>query len=829
MSDNREFFIGKEFDFENMKLTDNKIFYDPADLTTHMFVTGMTGSGKTGLCVGLMEEAALQNIPAIVIDPKGDLTNLVLHFPDLLPEDFEPWIDPEAARREDKTQLEKATETATSWKNGLADWGIGKENIERLKNSAEFTIFTPGSTSGVAVDILSSFAAPELDWNEHQEILRERISSNITALLGLIGYNDIDPLSSREHILLANIMEHFWSKGQSFDLSDLIMQTQSPPFDRLGAFPIDRLFPEKDRFALAMKLNNFLASPSFQTWMQGKSLDIQKMLYTDDGKPKQSIFYIAHLSDNERMFFVTLLFGAIESWMRRQSGTSGLRAIVYFDEILGYLPPVANPPSRPIMLRMLKQARAFGVGLVLATQNPVDMDYKALSNAGSWMIGRLQTDQDKERLMDGLQSASGNIDRSEANKLLSNLGKRIFLLHNVHEKGLKLFSTRWVMNYLAGPMTRSQIPALNELAGVNKRKGSSSNGRSAANEPKTQPLKSQSSAAEPTITQSVMKPVIPSGIMEYHLPNNLTLQNAAKNDNVNLSSTSKITAIEYHPRLLAQAEIRYLDRKYNIQTMQKKTTIVEDETGRMVRWEDHLINPIEPNLLEHNALPETGYQQVPVWMVDPKTLKILQSDFEDWIYRTDHLKIKASESLKLYAGPDVSEQVFDSEIKEAVKEQMDLEIEKVKTTYEKKITALQQKLEKEKRDVENAEDSLGQRRLEEAGTHGEVLLAFLSKRRKSISSSLTKRRMTAQAKAKLEKEKEDVEFAIENLKALEEEMKSSIAQLEAEWMGKKNEITEINITPLKKDIFVEFFGIAWVPYYIVDVDGKNYRICAFSS
>jgi len=829
MSDNREFFIGREYDLENKEITDDKIFYDPADLTTHMFVTGMTGSGKTGLCVGLMEEAALQNIPAIVIDPKGDLTNLVLHFPELLPEDFEPWIDPEAARREKKTQLEMATETATMWKDGLADWGIYKDSIEKLKNSAEFTIFTPGSSSGIPVDILSSFAAPELDWIDNQEILRERIASNITALLGLIGYNDIDPLSSREHILLANIMEFYWSKGQSFDLSDLIMQTQSPPFDRLGAFPIDRLFPENDRFALAMKLNNFLASPSFQTWMQGKSLDIQKMLYSDNGKPKQSIFYIAHLSDNERMFFVTLLFGAIESWMRRQSGTSGLRAIVYFDEILGYLPPVANPPSRPIMLRMLKQGRAFGVGLVLATQNPVDMDYKALSNAGTWMIGRLQTDQDKERLMDGLQSASGNIDRSEANKLLSNLGKRIFLLHNVHEKSLKLFSTRWVMNYLAGPMTRTQIPALNELAGVNNRKSSTSTSRSAANEPKTQPLKSQSSASEPTITQSVLKPVIPSGIMEYHLPNNLTLQNAAKNDNVNLSGTSKITAIEYHPRLLAQAEVRYLDRKYNIQTMQKKTTLIEDETGRMVRWDDHLINPIESNLLEHGALPETGYQELPVWMVDPKTLKILQSDFEDWIYRTDHLTIKANQSLKLYAGPDVSEQAFDAEVKEAIKEQMNLEIEKIKATYEKKIAALEQKLEKEKRDVENAEDTLGQRRLEEAGTHGEVLLAFLSKRRKSISSSLTKRRMTAQAKAKLEKEKEDVEFAIENLNVLEEEMKSSIAKLEAAWKEKKNEITEINITPLKKDIFVEFFGIAWVPYYIVNVDGRNYRICAFST
>jgi hypothetical protein len=828
MSNSREFYLGKEFDFENKKLTDNIIFYDPADLTTHMFVTGMTGSGKTGLCVGLMEEAALQNIPAIVIDPKGDLTNLLLHFPDLLPNDFEPWIDPEEARRDNKSTQVKAEETASMWKNGLAEWGLTGENINNLKNAAEFAIYSPGSTSGIPVDILSSFAAPDLDWDENQEMLRERIASNITALLGLIGYNDIDPLGSREHILLANIMEHYWSKGLSFDLSDLIIQTQSPPFDRLGAFPIDRLFPEKDRFVLAMKLNNFLASPSFQTWMQGQPLDIQNLMFAANGKPRQSIFYLAHLSENERMFFVTLLFGAVESWMRRQSGTSGLRAIILFDEILGYLPPVANPPSRPIMLRMLKQARAFGVGLVLATQNPVDMDYKALSNAGTWMIGRLQTDQDKARLIDGLQSASGSIDRAEANKLLSNLGKRIFLLHNVHEKGLKVFSTRWAMNYLAGPMTRSQLPALNALAGVGQ-KPANSKPRSAANEPKTQPLKSPSAASEPSLTQPVLRPVIPSGILEYHLPNNLTLQNASQKANVTLTGSSKITAIEYHPRLLGQAEIRYLDRKYNVQTLQRKTVLVNDDTGRIIRWEDHITEPINQDLIERMALPQTGYQQLPVWMVDPRTLKILQSDFVDWIYRIENLTIRACQSLKIFAGPEVSDQEFKAQINQAIKDQLALEKVKIEANYDKKITVLEQKLEKEKRDVENAEDRLGQRRMEEVGTHGEMLLALLSKRKKSISSSLTKRRMTSQAKATMENEKKDVENAIASLTAMQQEMKNAINQLEKEWVGKVNDITEITLTPLKKDIFVELFGIAWVPFYVVDVDGKSYQICAFSS
>lgn len=830
MANDQGFYLGKQYDAESKKLTDDIIYYDPEDLTTHMFVTGMTGSGKTGLCIGLMEEAALRNIPAIVIDPKGDLTNLLLHFPDLLPQDFEPWVDPEAARRAGKTTPELAAETASTWKKGLADWGLSGENIRKLADSAEFTVFTPGSTAGIAVDIVSSFAAPNLDWDENQEILRERISSNITALLSLLGYVDIDPLTSREHILLANIMEHFWSKGASFDLSDLIMQTQSPPFERLGAFPVDRLFPEKDRFALAMKLNNFLASPSFQAWITGEPLDIQKMLYAEGGKPRHSVFYLAHLSENERMFFVTLLFGAIESWMRQQSGTQGLRAILYFDEILGYLPPVANPPSRTIMLRMLKQARAFGVGMVLATQNPVDMDYKALSNAGTWMIGRLQTDQDKARLMDGLMSASGSINRADADRLLSNLGKRIFLLHNVHGKGLKLFGTRWAMNYLAGPLSRAQIPALNALVSAGKPKKVVTGQLSAANEPKTQPIRPQTpAAAEPISTQQVTRPVLPSGINDYHLPNNLTLQNAANRENLSLTSGAKMVAIEYFPRLLAQAEVRYLDRRYNIQSLQKKTALVNDNTGRLIRWEDHTISPIEQNMIERLGLPETGYQQVPVWLMDPKTLKILETDFLDWVYRTENLKIRTSASLKIFAGPEVSDQEFAAQIDRAIQEQKKIEVEKIQAAYEKKITAMEQKLAKEKREAENAKDRLSQRRVEELGTGGELLLAFLSKRKKSISSSLTKRRMTSQAKATLEKEQADVDVAIQNLTSLQNEMKNAIQQVENDWINKGKDITETIITPMKKDIFIELFGIAWVPQYVVEIDGTRYKVNAFSS
>ena len=460
------FYLGRAYDPLKQAVTDQQIAYDPADLTTHAVVTGMTGSGKTGLCIVLLEEAALQGIPAIIIDPKGDLTNLLLHFPNLAPQDFSPWIDSDLARRAGKSLEQVATDAAGSWREGLKEWGIPPERILALKNAAQFAIFTPGSDAGIPVSVLSSLVAPEIPWQENREVLREKITSTVTALLGLVGYTDIDPLRSREHILLANIFESAWSQGKDVELAELVIQTQNPPFEKLGAFPVETFFPAKDRMELAMVLNNILAAPAFETWREGQSLNIGSMLYTSDGRPRHNIFYLAHLSDPERMFFVTLLLSAVETWMRTQSGSSSLRALLYMDEIFGYLPPLRNPPSKLPILRMLKNARAFGLGLLLATQNPVDVDYKALSNAGTWFIGKLQTEQDKNRLLDGLESAAGGISRIVFDKLISSLGKRVFVLHNIHAKQPELLQTRWTMNFLAGPLTRNQIPALNKLANV---------------------------------------------------------------------------------------------------------------------------------------------------------------------------------------------------------------------------------------------------------------------------------------------------------------------------------------------------------------------------
>ena len=654
------YFLGRIFDPKTNTTTSEPVMLDPSNLTTHAVVTGMTGSGKTGLCIGLLEEAALHGTPAIIVDPKGDLTNMVLHFPNQLPSDFEPWIDPEVAKREGKDVQQIAEETAGKWKKGLADWGLGSEQLQALADTADYAIYSPGSNSGIPVNILSSFEAPTIPWEENSEVLRERISTTVTALLGLIGLSDIDPLRSREHILLSNLIETAWMNQQSLKLTDIILQVQNPPMDRLGAFPMDSFFPERERFTLALLLNNFLASPSFQVWQQGQPLDIGALLYTKTGKPRHSIFYLAHLSENERMFFVTLLFAAVESWMRGQRGTGNLRAIVYFDEIMGYLPPVANPPSKTVMLRMLKQARAFGVGLLLATQNPVDVDYKALSNAGTWMIGRLQTEQDKNRLLDGLSSAGGTTDISQLDKMISGLQKRVFMLHSVYKSAPVLFSTRWALNFLAGPMTRDQLPAANALVGAARPGVRTADSTGAPAAQVTSPAIKEGSAI------SSSRPAVPGNIPEYFLPTNLGVSEAAAN--ARLSGPVNSEGIVYRAGLVAQAEVRFLSRQYNLEHVKKTSAILQEPGSGLIRWEEFIGNEIDSRNLETLPLPKTQFHPVPGWLTDSRKTAEIEKDFLDWIYRSDSLKLKANTQLKIFGNPEMTAADFHMKCKAAVED-----------------------------------------------------------------------------------------------------------------------------------------------------------------
>ena len=819
--DSDRFYLGRIFDPKKGEVTADPLMYDPDDLTTHAVAVGMTGSGKTGLCIDLLEEAALQGIPAIMIDPKGDITNTLLHFPELRPEDFQPWVNPDQARREDKTIEQAAADAAGLWKNGLEKWGIGPDRIQALKDSAHFAIYSPGSDAGIPVNILSSLKAPDLTWDEHREILIEKISGIVLGLLGLVGLDDIDPVRSREHILLSNIFESAWSVGKDLDLTELILQIQNPPFEKLGVLELDSFFPEKDRLDLSILLNNILAAPTFQSWIEGQSLDIESLLFGKDGRPRHSVFYIAHLSDAERMFFVTLLYSTVETWMRTQKGSTTLRALIYFDEIFGYLPPVKNPPSKTPMLRMLKQARAFGVGQVLVTQNPVDVDYKALSNAGTWFIGKLQTEQDKNRLLDGLEGAAPGLNRKTYDKMISALDKRVFLMHNVHEDQPVLFHTRWAMNYLTGPLTRIQLPELNALVNAEEYSPKRSTKKS-----QTRKVQTQTETGGQT---SSTRPNVPAGIDEFYLPNNLSFQQVVDKAGIPASQDLQYQVI-YKPVLLAQAAVRFLKRNYNLDYDLISTALVRepDRQGR-IRWDDWVSEPLDLDALERQSRPEARFQELIAPLSDGAKLREFEADYKDWIYHEVSATVRANEELEVYAGPQVTQGEFRRLCAGAAEEKLEEDIEKINESYEKKVDTIRNRLLREERELEEDKVEHSQRKLEEAGTHAENLLSLLAGRKKTMSTSLTKRRMTSKAKADVQESLEMIDQYKKELEGLVEERQEALDEVEEKWQDILEEITEIPVTPYKKDILMELYGIGWLPYYSYQDGSKQVELAAFST
>ncbi|MEM7034805.1 MAG: DUF87 domain-containing protein [Chloroflexota bacterium] len=832
-----QFFLGRSFDHTTGETSENDYVYDPDDLTTHAVVVGMTGSGKTGLCLDLMEEAALNNLPAILIDPKGDITNLLLHFPELLPADFEPWINPDNARRAGKTVGETAAETASLWKNGLAGWGIESDRIQNLKDSVHRAIYTPGSTAGKPISILASLKAPTMDWATNQEVLLEQIEGTVTALLSLIGLEDVDPVSDPQHILLSKIIADAWAAGKDVDLGELIMQTQNPPFEKLGFFSVDQFFPQKERFALAMKLNSIMAAPSFQPWITGEPLDIQSLFYAPDGKPRHSIFYIAHLSETERMFIVTLLYSAIETWMRAQVGTTSLRALVYFDEIFGYLPPTANPPSKKPMLRMLKQARAFGVGLVLATQNPVDIDYKALSNAGTWFVGRLQTERDKERLLDGLQGSGGSgFDRRTADSMLSGLGKRVFLINNVHSRGgPELFQTRWAMNYLAGPMTRNQIAGLNALAGdtppvTNTPAANIASVSTASSVPSAGSQAPQTPSVEktPLDDYTETRPAIPDSLDEYFLPRKFSLSKALEKANRRgEASEADLFGLVYLPGLLVQADVLFTDRKGSFEENQRFAAFIPDPEERgSIRFDDYEIEAIDPDDLDPDAEYDSRFGGLDAFFQNARKVKPLSKKYVDSVYRQASLNLFTNDKLKMMSLPHETEVDFKVRCEDEADKFEDAEIEKIQARFETKIDRLKEKLRKEERELDEDEAQLKALKMETMVNYGETIFNIAStflggrKRRSGISSALSKRRQQSNAQADVDEsiaEIADLRRQLEEM-ALDEE--EQLLKIDQKWADIVADLDTKKISPMKKNIAIELFGIAWQPHWLVKVDGR---------
>ncbi len=797
-----KFYLGRNYDLEQKKLEEELVLYDSKDLVTHGVVLGMTGSGKTGLCFALLEEAAMDNIPAIVIDPKGDISNLLLTFPDLAAEDFRPWINEDDARKKGISPDEFAADQAETWRKGLEDWGQSADRIRSFRDKVDLTVYTPGSNSGVPVSILSSLEVPTQQILDDNELFSERIESTVSSLLSLIGV-DADPIQDWEHILLSNIFSHCWMDDTGITLETLIRFIQTPPFDKIGVMSLDTVCPEKERLGLAMKMNNLLASPGFSTWLSGEALDIQRMLYTAEGKPRISIFSIAHLNDSERMFFVSLLMNQMLGWMRAQTGTSSLRALLYMDEIYGYLPPTANPPSKKPMMTMLKQARAFGVGLLFATQNPVDLDYKALSNIGTWFLGRLQTERDKMRVLDGLSGASASqnqaFDRKAMENRLSALGARVFLMNNVHDDGPETFHVRWVMSYLRGPMSRKQIQRLmaDKREAVTQRLQNSVAAQAAVPVEATPP--------QPDAKKVTVRPRLPRRADEYFVP----AQPGANGAN-----------IRYIPALIRLGEVRYADSKKSINGMRKLTLInaIDAERGS-INWNKSLDLPdeIQANQLSREALYGASFADLPTDLIQSKLYTSLRKELIDWLYSNDSVTLFRSPAADMYSAMDESENDFRTRLMHSARELRDEKVADLQKRFEKKIQSQEDGVQRAKERLAEQEGQATSAKLDGAIRIGSALLGAVFGKKFSMTKGRTAMAGASRAwkeSGDVGRAEEKVDRLNEELKELEAEASREIADLKESLDPMNEKLEQVRITPLKKNCSAKSVGIVWFPRQI---------------
>ncbi len=794
------FYLGGVVD-DTFERTSEPLLYDASDLTTHAVIVGMTGSGKTGLGALLIEEAALDGVPVLVVDPKGDMGNLALRFPGLAGHDFEAWIDPREAEREGTDLSSYASSVADRWREGLASWGMGSDRIERLSQAANVTVYTPGSSSGTPLSLLASFAAPPSSVMSSAEALADKLGGTATSLLTLVG-RDADPLG-RDHLLLVAVLEHAWRAGRELTLPALVRAVQEPPVKRLGVMDLDTVFPTTERLKLAMAINALLASPSFNMWTQGVPLDLQELLYERDGKPRIAVLTINHLSDAEREFFLTLLFSEVVAWTRSRTGTTSLRALVYIDELFGMLPPVAEPPTKRPLLTLLKQARAFGVGLALSTQNPVDLDYKALSNAGTWFIGRLQTERDKQRLLEGLRAASGGVDVGALDTTISSLPKRTFVMRSVHRPDPVAFQTRWVMSYLAGPMSREQIARLGET-GLTATPDLAPSGDAEAGPGQTPaPAPGPDSAATPVPAvppasaphgAANARPVLPPHLSEVFLP----------------ASTPGGRTVRYFPFLLGVADVYYRSKTHGVDEQRRTSLLLEPAEGPSpVEWTRAQGTDVQLDDVVTTAPRDASFDPLPDLSLSQGQVKRWQELFERHLRVDGALRLLKDPVSKLVAKPDEPERDFRLRCAQAARERRDEAVAKARSRYASKLDVIERRLLREQQAVSREQQQFQSRAVNVAGT---VLGALLGGRR-SLSTVVNRASMGAKDLGDVRRAQEKLEDSQRQYAALERELQAELDALGASDVHPESiELETVVVRPTSRDIAVRYFGLAWVPF-----------------
>ena len=832
------FYLGRPYDLATGQRGEGWLLYDSRDLVTHAVCVGMTGSGKTGLCLCLLEEAAIDGVPAIVIDPKGDLGNLLLTFPQLRAEDFLEWVNPDEARRKGVSVEEFAAQQAALWSKGLAEWGQDGERIARLRAAADFAIYTPGSEAGLPLSILKSLEAPRGEAAADAELVRDRLFTTVASLLGLLGI-EADPVRSREHILLSTLVGAAWRNGEDLGLAELIQRIQNPPVARVGVLDLESFYPAKDRFELAMAVNNLLASPGFEGWTAGEPLDVQRLLYTPEGKPRVSILSIAHLGDAERMFFVSLLLTQVVGWMRAQGGTTSLRALLYMDEVFGYLPPVANPPSKTPLLTLLKQGRAFGLGVVLATQNPVDLDYKALSNAGTWFLGRLQTERDKSRVSEGLEGAAAqagqSFDLNRMEQVLAGLRSRIFLMNNVHEDEPVVFETRWAMSYLRGPLGRQEIRKLTEgrpATGVRPAPAGQATAPPApapsapapsapapsapapsapapsAPAPPAPPAPAPSAPPAPpapSARQVSSVPILPPSVPQFFLPVRGSAPAGAE--------------LVYEPMLFGAAQVRFADSKAKVDATETLQAMAPLGDGAVtVDWTTASDSPFTPGDLEAHPAAGASFATPPPAALKPKSYDAWQKAFVSWVYGSRKLTLFRSAALSLVSNPGESEGDFRVRLQQAARERRDQSVVDLREQYARRLATLQDRLRRAQDARDREQNQASTQKMQTAISFGATLLGALMGRKKVTASTLGRATTAARGVGRTMKEAEDVKRAAETVEGVQRQIAELEAELAAQAATVETAMTagpleRLEIAPRKSGIAVQVVALTWAPYW----------------
>jgi hypothetical protein len=706
--------MGQDFELELGAGLDGPVSVRASELTRHAVILGATGSGKTGLVVRLVEELLMGGVSVVALDPKGDLVNL-----------------------------------ARGPLRGLVD----------------VRVLTPGSRAGTPLDVASIVAGPGPGADDEE---RAALVGDVArGLLSLVdaAAGPVDP----PFLLLCAVLDAAWVAGERPTLHDVVVRLVDPPFARLGAFPVDTVLPRKQRMELAIRLNGWLASPQLQSWATGEPVDPDRWL---GGKPTATVIALSHLDDALRQLAAGWVLSRLAGWSRRQAGSEALRLAVVLDEAWGFCPPAPrDPPTKRPLLQLAKQARAVGVGLVSATQNPVDLDYALLSNAATWFVGRLATPQDREKVSDGASAT--------ARGWLADLAPRTFLVRRTgREERLRTTDTR---TPLLGPVTLAELPGLGLAAAT----------------------------PAPTATSSA-PPADDTGLLP-HVPRGRWLARFLDPEVAHSSRWAGVTAGQsrgprsdgrtvWAPALLLRLRVRFDEGR---------TVVAERDEWRLRFPPDAA--PIEPPLADGDLASAAEGWFLPFAEPDRATTARLAAEVVDHVLggEVEHQFVHPETGLRSTAGE--AREAFVHRVRAALEARADAAIRKLEAQVRKDVARLEEKRAKAERTLATRRQDQQSRQASEVVGAGEMLLGMLFGRKRSLSPAVSRRSATVKAGAALDAAERDLADLDRELYDAEAELGGRIEALRAEHLRGLDDVQALELRLAADDVKPVEWSVLWIP------------------